>query len=144
MIGSGYIRKFNERIDPDAIQVGNFRGISKIMRNYDKQITYYIHWIEEFWYSFGRYYPNIGGVGISVAKEELENAVLTENPMIVITMPYKQDVKFYGLSAKTWCDFCNKNQTWNRHSKIDQLENGSIPAKLLLNLENKNKDKTEE
>lgn len=135
MIGSGYIAKFNRRIDPQAQPVGTFAGISKIMRNYNRKITYYIHWIDEFWYSFGKYYPHIGGLGISVARNELEATIGQPDPWIVIIMPYKQDVRFYGLQAMKWFRYCDDNNTWNNHSAIGGLQNGSIPIKLLINLE---------
>lgn len=134
LIASLYIDKFKNRVDPQAEVVGNFRNVSKILHNYISKRTYFLHYIEEFWYSFGRFYPRIGGMGISVAKEELENA-RSCNSTIVIIMPHKEDIRFYGLDAETWYNFCEMNKTWNQHSAIDKLDNGSIPVKMLENLE---------
>jgi hypothetical protein len=135
LIGYKYIDLFRSRIDPDARPVGDFKDICKIMNNPKKNITYFIHYIEEFWYSFGKYYPTIGGFGISVSKEELEMAENIINAMIVIIMPNKNDYRFYGLEAELWYHFCEKYQTWNNHSAISKLRNGSIPIKMLRNLE---------
>lgn len=133
------IPDFVRRIDQKAQKVGTFGDppYSVIMHNALDKVTYYLHYIAEFWRSFGKYYPQIGGYGLSVAKEELVTAVGNgENCYTVVAMPHKQKgVVFYGIKTKEWHDFCEHNKTWNNHTS-GSLTNGSIAARFVKNMEN--------
>ncbi|MGA8842261.1 MAG: hypothetical protein WB511_01625, partial [Nitrososphaeraceae archaeon] len=102
MIPHNLIREFQQKVDPDAKMMGTFRNISTVLYNEKKNITYFLHYIEEFWRAFGSYYPKIGGIGTSVAKVELEEAKDIPNSMIVTAMPIKNGHRFYGFGGKNW------------------------------------------
>lgn len=140
MITPADIDAFKRRVDPDVIHVGYSHQVSVKLLNQSWQRMYFLHNIDEFWRSFGRYFPDLdNGVGISVAQKELEDAIDWKGESVIIIMmrntkktPFT--LRFYGLNAMTWWKYCEQHKTWNNHSNKD-LMNGSIPAKMLVNME---------
>jgi hypothetical protein len=138
-----FIPHFIKRVDNQAEKIGTFGNppYSAIMYNRLQKKTYYLHYIKEFWRAFGRYYPHLSkGYGMSVAKEELKagkinSTSLSEEYWTIVAMPSKtNEIVFYGLKSDKWYDYCEFNNTWHFHT-AGILENGSIPATMLINME---------
>jgi len=135
-----WIQEFKLRVDPSTIVINSISGedgnTTRVLFNSRDNIYYYLSYIREWFYSFGKVF-NKSGVGESIDEPKLKHAIRHDNSWIVVAKPVDEEetgVKFYGYMAKDWYNYAIKNKTI-KTPKNRYTNNYSIEAKLLRNMD---------